>query len=140
MAWTIEYFEKKDATVPAATWEDSIDPKLLGKLATFVKHIAANEGRNCGNMFEKCHSQPGLFEVRAKTGKDLAREYCMRDGERLVLLSGIVKPIDSPTPQSAFDEANANMQEYKATKKVRAIVDEADRTENEQAKQGEPGA
>ena len=118
MAWTIEYFETEGGQVPAADFEDSLPVKLAAKLARFLKEAAESEGKIGGGIFEKCHSQPGLWEVRAKLGDDLAREFCTRDGDRLVVLSGIVKPNRTPTPDEAFHQAMGYLCEYKATGKV----------------------
>lgn len=91
MAWRIEYFESSDGRVPAAEFEDSIDAKLKGKLNVFAAEAARSEGAIGGGIFEKCHGYSDLYEVRAKLGKELGREFCTRDNNCLIMLHGCVK-------------------------------------------------
>jgi hypothetical protein len=118
MAWRIEYFETSDGRVPAAEFEDSINAKLKGKLNTFAAEAARSGGTIGGGIFEKCHGYSDLYEVRAKLGEDLGREFCTRDGDQLVMLHGCVKRPRTETPVAVFEEAATLLSEYKKTRRV----------------------
>lgn len=118
MGWTVEYFQAEDGTIPAAAFEDSISAKLKAKMHVTLEVVAETEGKIGGGRFEKCHTYPDLWEARSRLGKDLGRHFCTRDGDRLVILSGIVKPNGTATPASALEEANRYLSEYQEKKRV----------------------
>ncbi|TAM74536.1 hypothetical protein EPN44_10905 [bacterium] len=117
----IEYFEQASGTQPAELFEDGVPPRLAGKLARFSQAAAESGISLGGGYFEKCHSHSDLYEIRARLGNDLGREFCLIDGDRLVLLSGVLKRVGEPTPSKAFEEALAYSDEYKRTRKVSPI-------------------
>ncbi|MBV8134492.1 MAG: hypothetical protein JO121_02465 [Deltaproteobacteria bacterium] len=118
MAWQVKYFKREDGTVPAHAFQEGLPKKLRAKLLKFTKEAADSEGKLGGGYYEVCHSRPGISETRAKLGKDLARFLCGRDGDRLVILTGVLKGIDEPTPDASFDGAEAFLAEYNKTKSV----------------------
>lgn len=120
MAWTIRYFIDDDGSLPAEEFEGCVaNERLLVKLLAFIEQVALNEGRIGGGIFEKCHGgYSDLYEVRAKRGKELARSLCTRDGNNLILLWGVSKLIDQPTPTADLDRAQALLDRYRKTKRV----------------------
>jgi hypothetical protein len=119
VAWAVRYFVEDDGSVPAADFEDALPPALGAKLARWVQAVASSGFTLGGGMFEICHDFPNLFEVRAKVGKQLGREFCTVDGDKLVLLGGIVKAIDEATPRAALVAASERLARYKVSRRSR---------------------
>lgn len=84
--WGVRYFVDDDGSIPAAEFEDSLADAIAAKLARWVKAVAESGFTLGGGIFEACHDYPGLFEIRAKVGRQLAREFCTVDDGLLVLL------------------------------------------------------
>ena len=118
MAWDIEYFQRADGTAPALEFENNIAKQMMGKLNSWADSIAESEGTIGGGRFKKCHDLADLWEIRVRVGKDLGRELCTRDGNRLVLLHGFVKPNGTPSPASEFKRAMTYLEEYRITGRV----------------------
>jgi hypothetical protein len=116
MAWEVKYFRKRDGTVPAKSFQEALPPKLRAKLLRITQEAAQTEGAIGGGYYEICHSHPGLSETRAKFQKDLGRFVCGRDGNTLILLTGVRKLLGQPTPPALLDEADALLSEYQETK------------------------
>ena len=116
--WKIQYLEQESSRQPAEEFEDGIPAKLAGKLAKFAQAVQQYGFGLGGGIFEKCHGYSDLYEIRAKLGKDLGREFCTVDGDQLILLCGIVKGVDEATPVAALQEAAGYLCEYQATHRV----------------------
>jgi len=120
MSFEVVYFERRDGLLPALTFEDSIaNKKLAGKLAHIVIACAQSGPALGGGYIEKCHSYPGLWEIRAIHGSDLGRLFCALEAPIMVLLSGVVKRKGEPTPRAALEEAARYLAEYKTTRNIR---------------------
>ncbi len=125
--WTIRYFVEETGDIPGDVFEDTLDPKLRGKLLSFIEEVARAEGAIGGGIFKKCHGgYSGLFEIRAKLGKDLARALCSIDRSSLTLYCGVKKSLDQPTPTSVLDAAAAMMRRYRATGRVDPPFDKSE--------------
>lgn len=120
MPLEIVYFERSDGLLPALVFEDGIaNRKLAGKLARIAVACAHSGPGLGGGYIEKCHSYPGLWEIRAIHGSDLGRLFCTLEAPILVLLSGVVKRKGEPTPPAALEEAARYLAEYKTTRNIR---------------------
>ena len=118
MDWDIVYYEEASGRQPGEVFEDSIPKKLAGKLNRFAIAVSKEKFALGGGYFEACHGFPDLFEIRAQVGDDLGRQFCTVDGNRLVLLSGLIKKARNPSPQTAFVEAAAYLADYVLSKKI----------------------
>jgi hypothetical protein len=117
--WTVRYFVDDDGSMPADEFESSLPPKLLGKLLGFIELVARNDGAVGAGIFHKCHGgYSDIYEVRAKREKSLARTLCARDGDNLILLGGVYKQLDEPTPEADLVQAAARLDRYRKTKRV----------------------
>jgi hypothetical protein len=99
-------------------FEDGLPRKLQGKLATFALAVADSGWSLGGGIFEACHSFSDLFEIRAKLGRDLAREFCTVDGEILILVDGVLKAEGEPTPPDVLRRAYARVERYRTTRRL----------------------
>lgn len=118
MPWTIRYYVESDGTMPAEEYEDSLPDRMQGRLLGFIEQVALSEGRIGGRIFRKCFGYPDLSEIRARVANQLARSLCARDGDNLILLGGLLKGVDEPTPIAALDEAARRLSRYKKTKRT----------------------
>lgn len=119
MPWTVRYFVEADGSVPAEEFEDALPPKLRGKLLGFIEQVALYEGDVGAGIFHKCHGgYSDLYEVRAKREKLLARSLCARDGDNLILLGGVSKKLDEPTPDADLMRADGCLSRYRETRRV----------------------
>ncbi len=122
--WQVEYFEKEDGRQPAEEFEDWLDRgdrdhrKIGGKLSRVADEVAQKGHMTGGGYVEKCHEAPGIWQMKADIGGRRGREFFAFDGDRAILLSGIVKESRKPTPRGAFEEAREYLGEYERTKKV----------------------
>jgi hypothetical protein len=117
--WIVRYFVEEDGEVPGDVFEATLEPKLRGKLLSFVEEVARAEGAIGGGIFKKCHGgYSGLYEVRAKLGKALARSLCSIDRSSLIMYGGVKKSLDEETPTSILDAAAAQMRRYRETGRV----------------------
>jgi hypothetical protein len=133
--WEVEYYEREDGVQPVEVFENAISPKLWGKLARSVEAVAREQWSLGGGIFEACHGYADIFEVRARRGDDLGRVYCAVDNgppARLILLNGIVKRNNTPTPPAAFVEAQANLADYRVNNRVSPEEQEGENDQNEQ--------
>lgn len=125
MPWTIEYFEQEDGRQPAEVFEDALDSsgdrdakRIGGKLIRVTDQVAQNGFRTGGGYAEACHDAPGIWQMKADVGKKRGREFFAFDGDRVILLSGIVKGPREATPPGAYAEATTYLNEYERTGKV----------------------
>jgi hypothetical protein len=119
---------------PAEEWEDGTPEKLRGKLFRYRVAIATQGVQLGGGIIKKCHEYPGLFELRVRHHKDLAREFCTIDGDRLVMLDGVVKPEGEATPVRSFTTASGYLREYQGTRKISPPEEEGQDDEPVRAK------
>lgn len=122
--YSVEYFERASGNQPAENWEDGTAAKLRGKLFRYRAAVASYGTQLGGGIIQKCHAHPDLYELRVRHHKNLAREFCTIDGDRLVMLDGIVKPDGQQTPPAAITQASGHLQEYKTTRRVSPLVQE----------------
>jgi hypothetical protein len=119
--WEVEYYERETGEQPVELFEDTINPKLWGKLSRNLEAVAKEKWRLGGGVFEVCHDFPDLCEIRARHSRDLGRVLCYVDRgppERLVLLTGVIKVIGTPTPREAFIEAAGYLADYRVSRRV----------------------
>jgi len=84
----------------------------------FIEQVAQAEGKLGGRIFRKCFEYSGLYEVRARVAKELARSICARDGDNLILLGGVLKGVDEATPLADLEKAEHRLNRYKQTKRT----------------------
>lgn len=116
MAWQVSYFRRRDGAVPARDFQQALPEALRAKLLRITREVAQSEGTLGGGYYEILHSHPGLSETRARSGRDLGRFICTRDADSLVLLTGVLKATNEPTPEAVLDDADALLAEYRETK------------------------
>lgn len=125
----MEYYARETGEQPVEVFEDAIAPKLWGKLVRCIEAVAREKWALGGGIFEVCHGHPDLCEIRARFGDDLGRIYCTVDNgppARLVLLHGIVKKNNTPTPPAAFVAADDNLADYQENKRISPEQPEGD--------------
>jgi hypothetical protein len=118
MAWSAYFFEREDGAVPARDFLEALDIPLRMRLASRVVAVEQNGFSLGGGVFEVCHGYSDLFEIRVKVSRRLARLYCTVDGDRLILVGGLLKLQGQPTPQAVLREAAARIAEYRRAKRV----------------------
>ena len=125
MTWSIEYFEQEDGRQPAEDFEDGLDTNsdrdvrnIGGKLMRVADQVAQDGYRTGGGYAEKCHDAPDIWQMKADAGKKRGREFFAFDGDRVVLLSGVVKNARTATPPGAYAEALRYLEEYRKTGRV----------------------
>lgn len=125
MPWTIEYFEKESGEQPAEVFEDALEAsadraerRISGKLMRIAEEVAAKGHRTGGGYVEKCHEAPDVWQMKAASGGRRGREFFAFDGNKVVLLGGVVKGAREATPRSAFEQASRHLAEYRRTRRV----------------------
>lgn len=116
MAWQVRYFRRRDGSFPAREFRGTLPGPLRAKLLRITQEVAASDGKIGSGYYEICHSHPGLSETRARFQDDLGRFICARDGDMLVLLTGVLKPIREATPSVVLEQADLFLAEYRETK------------------------
>ena len=108
--YQVIFFEKEDGTEPAKEFLDSLDTKMLAKMARTISMLQEN-----GAALREPYSKPlkdGIFELRAKVGSDITRVlYFFFVGRRIILVNGFVKKTQK-TPKAEIDKAIAFREEY----------------------------
>ena len=117
-SYQVEYFELTSGEQPAEVYEDATNSKLRGKLFRYTVAVAESRMTIGGGIVKKCDDHPGIFEIRVRHHKDLARTFCIVDGDRLVLLDGVVKREGEATPKESFLKAAEHKKEYEKTRRV----------------------
>ena len=105
-------------------FEDALDSssnrderKIAGKLLKFAEQLAIDGPQTGGGYAEKCRNYD-FWQLKASTGNRRGREFFGFDGDRAVLLSGVVKGPREATPAAAYFEAQRYWTEYKKTRQV----------------------
>jgi hypothetical protein len=115
MPWDVKYFVRADDSIPARDFQSDLPIKLRTKLLRITLEVAISDGALGGGFFEVCHAHPGLHEIRVRHQRDLARFVCTRDGDSLILLTGVLKVTGEATPEATFVEADGFLAEYRKT-------------------------
>ena len=133
MPWAIEYFEREDGQQPAEVFEDALeasadrdDRRISGKLLRIADELAQKGFRTGGGYVESCHEAPDIWQMKADAGRKRGREFFAFHGDRVVLLSGVVKGARQPTPARAFTEALEHLREHRSTGHVSPEEEEED--------------
>ena len=108
--YQVEFFKKDNGTEPAREFLDSLDKKMLAKMARAVLILQEN-GVELREPYTK-HIKDGIFELRAKVGSDITRiMYFFFVGRRIVLTNGFIKKTQK-TPASEISKAMNFRKEY----------------------------
>ena len=114
MDWTVEYYQKKNGSVPVEDFLLTLNPKLRAKAYSDIMLL-----RQLGINIRAPYSAPikgdkykGLYELRTKFSSDIARIfYFLFDKNKFVLLHGIVKKANKP-PGRELDRALSYKKDY----------------------------
>jgi hypothetical protein len=124
MAWTAYFFVTEAGVAPARVFLDGLDVPLQMRLATRVQAVEQSGFSLGGGIFEICHGYSDLFEIRVRHSRRLARLYCTVDGDRLILVSGLLKMENEATPAAVLIGASEYIAEYRRTKRI--VMDDED--------------
>jgi hypothetical protein len=118
MSWTVRFFVTSDGSAPQREFIEALPTTLRAALLGKIAATAEVSGKIGGHIFHPLHTVSGLFEIRAKSGVDLARSLCCRDGQNLILLNGVRKRIEEPTPEADVSRAVELRRQYLETKRT----------------------
>lgn len=89
--FTVEFYEKKDRTVPVEDFIMSLSDKLKTKVFRDLK-LLQEFGNEIREPQSKKVSEDGLFELRTKQGSDIVRVfYFFVINKKIILTNGYVK-------------------------------------------------
>lgn len=107
MSYNVEFYQKKNGTIPVLDFLKSLQPKLQAKAFSEIKLL-----EECGpNLHEpyvksiKGNKYQGLWELRVKFASDIARVfYFTIENNTFVLLHGFQKKTNA-TPARELERA-----------------------------------
>ena len=106
----IEFYEKLDGEVPAEEFLNSLDKKMQAKLAGLME-ILQEYGNQLREPYSK-HLSEGIFELRGKTGSNIARVlYFFYYEGKIIVTNGFVKKTQK-TPAAEIEKAKKYRKEY----------------------------
>lgn len=106
----VEYYEKRDGTLPAEEFILSQDTKMQAKLFRLIELLEL-KGNNLREPYSKFLSD-GIYEIRAIQGNDITRVlYFFVVGRKVILTNGFVKKTQK-TPKSEIDLAKKYRADY----------------------------
>lgn len=104
------FYEKEDGSEPAKEFLNSLDTKMLAKMARTIAVLQIN-----GSALREPYSKPledGIFELRAKVGSDISRVlFFFFIDRRIILTNGFIKKTNK-TPKSEIEKANQYRADY----------------------------
>jgi phage-related protein len=108
--FAVLFYEKEDGSEPAKEFLNSLDTKMLAKMARTIAILQIN-----GPSLREPYSKPldkGIFELRAKVGSDISRIlYFFFIDRRIILTNGFIKKTNK-TPKSEIEKANQYRADY----------------------------
>lgn len=112
MSYTVEYYEKEDGSRPAESFILAQDVKMRAKIFMMLEFL-----EDKGPALREPYSKPlgdGIFEIRAKQGKDITRVlYFFVVGQKIILTNGFVKKA-MKTPPGEIDRAKRYRTDYQS--------------------------
>ena len=94
----VEYYDKKDGSVPAEEFILSLNEKKQAKVFHELELL-----EYFGNELREPHSKPlgdGIFELRIKFASDITRVlYFFYVGKKIILTNGFVKKTQKTPPE-----------------------------------------
>ena len=118
--YQVVFYENEDGTCPAEEYINSLEVKLSAKVYWILKMVEKN-GPELREPYSKFLND-GIFEIRAKIKKDLARVlYFFHNGKCVIVTHGFTKTTKK-TPSSEIEKAKNYRKEY--------IAREAKKNEN----------
>ena len=114
MSWQVEYYKKKNGSIPVVDFLLSLNPKMRAKAFSEIELLE----RHCTSLREPYvkpivgNKYKGLFELRVKFSSDISRIfYFTFKNNTFVLLHGFNKKTDK-TPTSELDRAMKYKEDY----------------------------
>ena len=106
----VVFYDKTDGTEPAKDFLNSLDIKMMSKMARVIAMLQIN-----GPSLREPYSKPlsdGIFELRAQVGSDISRVlYFFLVSRRIVLTNGFIKKTPK-TPPNEIERAKNYRTEY----------------------------
>lgn len=106
----VEFYELPDGTEPVRLFLDSLEPKMHAKMLREIDLLVEN-----GPNLRLPHSrsvEDGIFELRAKQGKDISRVmFFFFIGNKAILTNGFIKKTQK-TPKKEIELAKKYRDEY----------------------------
>ncbi|MDR2569933.1 MAG: type II toxin-antitoxin system RelE/ParE family toxin [Oscillospiraceae bacterium] len=110
----IDFYDLADGTRPAEVFIESLPPKMMAKVLRSINMLRLN-GYELREPYSK-HLDDGIFEIRAKVGKDISRVlYFFIIGRKAILTHGFIKKTQK-TPPIEIDRAKKYREDYLSRK------------------------
>ena len=108
--FNIEFYEKQNGEIPAEIFLNSQDKKMRAKLVGLME-ILQEYGNQLREPYSK-HLTDGIFELRGKTGSNIARIlYFFYFEGKIIITNGFVKKTQK-TPASEIETAKKYRNDY----------------------------
>lgn len=108
--FNIEFYEKQNGEIPAEIFLNSQDKKMRAKLVGLME-ILQEYGNQLREPYSK-HLTDGIFELRGKTGSNIARIlYFFYFEGKIIITNGFVKKTQK-TPVSEIETAKKYRNDY----------------------------
>lgn len=108
--FTIEFYEKETGEQPVEKFILQLEPKMQAKIIKILDLLEEN-GPLTGLPYSE-HLENGIFEIRAKQGRNITRVLYFFDARRkIILTNGFVKKTQK-TPRREIELAKKYRAEY----------------------------
>ena len=106
----VQFYEKADGEIPVEDFLMSLDKKMRAKLVGMLG-LLQEYGNELREPYSK-HLEDGIFEIRGKSGTNIARVlYFFYYGGNIILTNGFVKKTQK-TPRVEIEKAKAYRKDY----------------------------
>ena len=110
MEFDVEFYETVDGEQPAKDFLNSLDKKMRAKISDTIVLLRDN-----GNALRLPYSEfleEGIFELRAKVGKEISRVlYFFYVDRKIILTHGFIKKTQK-TPRQEIERAKKYREDY----------------------------
>lgn len=114
MKWQVEYYKKKDGSIPVLDYLLSLDTKMRAKVFSEIE-LLEKHGPKLREPYVKAikgEQYKGLFELRVKFASNISRIFYFTYRQNtFVLLHGFTKKTEK-TPQRELDRALRYKEDY----------------------------
>lgn len=108
--YEVEFYETEKGIQPAKDFLLSLNLKMRAKLTSVIS-ILQDNGSELREPYSK-HLTDGIFELRAKVGKDITRVlFFFYVGKRIVLTNGFIKKTQK-TPAKEVEKAKRYREDF----------------------------
>lgn len=108
--FTAEFYEKENGSIPVEQFLHSLDKKMMAKIYGLIGILEEK-----GNMLREPYSkylEEGIFELRIKSGNDIARVlYFFYYEQKIIITNGFIKKRQK-TPRKEIETAKKYKKDY----------------------------